>query len=92
MTNAQLDAEKDRIDSAAWRELNPENPTDNDRKSVKTLLSAVVEIESAETKLTTAADLVSETPEFDRIMSLCNSLEGLETEIRKQIRRMGGNA
>lgn len=90
LTNAQLDAVKDAIDTSAWHELNKEDP--NTKEAIEKIRVAIGEIELVERLLTDAAYKVENTPEFDRIESLRYDLENLECDIRKQVRRMGGNA
>lgn len=90
LTNSELDAVKDAIDSAAWHELNKEDPATKD--AVESLRIAIGAIVGVENVLTDAAEKVDNTPEYDRISSLRLDLENLECEIRKQVKRMGGNA
>lgn len=90
LTNAQLDAVKDAIDTSAWHELNKEDPAT--KEALDLIRNAISEIENAERYLNEAANKVDNTPEHDRIESLRYGLEDLECEIRKQVRRMGGQA
>ena len=90
MTNAELDAMKATADMAAWHELNKEDP--KAKEAVEKMCIGIREIELVERLLTDAAYKVENTPEFDRITSLRQDLESLECDIRKQVRRMGGQA
>lgn len=90
MTNAQLDAVKDAIDTSAWHELNKEDPAT--KEALDLIRNAISEIENAERYLNEAANKVENTPEFDRIESLRYTLEDIECDVRKQARRMGGKA
>ena len=86
MTNAELDAVKQTEDAKAWEELNKEYP--RAKSAVAYLKLAVNGLASAFSCLTAAAELVDNTPEYDRIMSLSDDVEKLETEINKQKGRM----
>lgn len=90
MTNVELDAVKDAIDTAAWHELNKEDPAT--KEAIEALRVAIGAIVGVEDVLTDAAEKVDNTPEYDRISSLRLDLENLECEIRKQVIRMGGKA
>lgn len=87
MNNAQLDAVKDCIDTAAWHDLNKEDPATKDALTL--MRCALTGIQTTSRQLLAAADKVDNTPEYDRIASLVCDLDKLECDTRKQMRRMG---
>ncbi len=86
MTGAQLDEIKDAQDTAAWHELNREDPAAI--KATALLKEAVNLLEQVERKLQDAEAQVADTPEADRIGSLNMAAEELEISVRTQIERM----
>lgn len=83
---AQLDAMQGAEDTRAWEALNAEDPK---AQEALELLNKVVKLfEEAEKCLSRAADLVDNTPEGCRVLSLKEDTDELEIAVRMQAERM----
>lgn len=84
MTGAELDAAIGVEDVIAWHMLNKEDP--KTKRAAELLNGAIKNACEAWKALAKAADVVADTTEADKIVSLQMIAEDLECEIRKIVR------
>lgn len=90
MTNAELDQEKDRQDSEAWKEQNVPVPAETQ--------SVIDHIWKAERYLALSTNHLLEvtekldSPDQQKVLEIMNQIENLEVDVRELRKKIGGDS
>ena len=91
MNNSELEAIADGMSTKAWNDLNKESPKEATRAIERCNLAAA-HVTKAVDRLQDAAAIAEGTEVEPKLLSVIDALDNLESEIRKYIREMEGDA